>query len=251
MSFSHVLLTRPRAQSEELAASLSTLGLNAVVQPAFTYSALDAAAEQPGEHDALAAAGAGELLLFTSPRAVAHGLPQIPRGVLGRARIGAIGPATARALENAGVRVGVRAAGGYTSEALLETLAAEVRAGRPGAFIMAAPGGRGELARGLAELGWNVRTLYVYRSQPAPLDRDALAELQSASGILSVWTSGNAMKALSQRLPPASWFRVCQGDWLVISDRLQRLARAYGPAKVHLAGGPGNPAILSAIRGLA
>ena len=58
------------------------------------------------------------------------------------------------------------------------------------------------------------------------------------------------MKALSQRLPPASWFRICQGEWLVISDRLQRLARAYGPANVHLAGGPGNPAILAAIRSL-
>jgi uroporphyrinogen-III synthase len=250
MPFSHVFLTRPRAQSEELAMSLKALGLQTVVQPAFTYSALGAAAEQPREHDALAAAGAGDLLLFTSPRAVEHGLAQLPGGVLGRARIGAIGPATARALENAGVRVGVRAAGGYTSEALLETLAAEIRAGDRRAFIMAAPGGRGELARGLKELGWDARTLYVYRSTPAPLDRDALAELESASGILSVWTSGNAMKALSQRLPPASWFRICQGEWLVISDRLQRLARAYGPANVHLAGGPGNPAILSAIRSL-
>lgn len=251
MSFSHVLLTRPQAQSEELAAALPALGLKGVIQPAFSFSAVDANTEQPGDYAALAAAEAGDLLLFTSPRSAAHGLAQLPPGVLGRVRIGAIGPATAKALEIAGVRVSVRAANGYTSEALLETLAADIRPGRPRAFIMAAPGGRGELKRGLGELGWVVRTLFVYQPSPASLDRDALAELGSAAGILSVWTSGNAMKALSQRLPPASWFRVCQGDWLVISDRLRRLARAYGPANVHLASGPGNTAILAAIRNLA
>lgn len=249
MPFSHVLLTRPSAQSEELAAALAP-GLHAVVQPAFTYSAVELAAGQPEAHAALAGSAAGDLLLFTSPRAVMHGLPQVPAGVLGRVRVGAIGPATARELEREGVRVGLRATRGYTSEDLLETLSVEIRPGHPRAFIMAAPGGRGELARGLTELGWNVKTLFVYQSEPAPLDRAALAALESASGILSVWTSGNAMKALSQRLPPAAWFRVCQGEWLVISDRLRRLARAYGPSQVHLAGGPDNTSILTAIRNL-
>jgi hypothetical protein len=58
------------------------------------------------------------------------------------------------------------------------------------------------------------------------------------------------MKALSHRLSPAAWFRVCQGEWLVISDRLERLARAFGPAGIHLAQGPGNAAIASAIRNM-
>ena len=84
-----------------------------------------------------------------------------------------------------------------------------------------------------------------YRTDYAALDR-----LERANGILSVWTSANAMNALSQRLPPATWFRVCQGDWLVISDRLRRLARAYGPPRIHLAGGPGNDAIVTAVRAL-
>jgi len=58
------------------------------------------------------------------------------------------------------------------------------------------------------------------------------------------------MNALSQRLPPAAWFRICRGEWLVISERLRRLARAYGPSEIHLAGGPGNVALLASIRGL-
>lgn len=251
MLFSHVLLTRPEPQSLELADLLAPLGLETVVQPAFTYAGIDAAAEQPADLSALSSAGPGDLLLFTSPRSVAHGLPQIPVGVVSRLRVGAVGPATARALSDAGYRVGIRAVNGYTSEALLETIAAEpAPVGKTAAYIVAAPGGRTKLAEGLRELGRAVRLLMVYRSEPAPLDRPSLARLGDASCVLSVWTSGNTMKALSQRLPAAAWFKVCQGEWLVISDRLERLARAYGPGRIHHASGPGNEAILAAVRNL-
>jgi hypothetical protein len=90
----------------------------------------------------------------------------------------------------------------------------------------------------------------VYKPEPAELDKQALKALRDASGVLSAWTSANAIKALSQRLPPATWFQLCQGDWLVISQRLKLLARAYGPERIHLAQGPGNADLLSAIRGL-
>ena len=74
--------------------------------------------------------------------------------------------------------------------------------------------------------------------------------LGDAKSVLAVWTSANAMKSLSQRLPPAAWFKVCQGEWVVISGRLQRLARAYGPGRIHLAAGPDNASIVSAVRAL-
>lgn len=252
MPFTHVLLTRPEPQSLELAAMLEPLGLEAVVQPAFSYLPLDAATEQPNDVLALAGATRNDLLLFTSPRAVSFGLPQLPAGVLSQARVAAIGPATAKALANAGVRVDVRPASGYTSEDLLAALASEPAApARAKAFVMAAPGGRTRLADGLRKQGRSVRMMMVYRAQPASLDRQSLAKLNQATGILSIWTSGNTMKALSQRLPPDAWFRVCQGEWLVISGRLERLARAYGPTKIHRASGPGNGAILTAVRNLA
>ncbi len=122
---------------------------------------------------------------------------------------------------------------------------------QPGrAFIVAAPGGREALLDGLTARGWQARLLAAYRSITVEIDRAALEQLGEASSLLSVWTSGNAMAALAQRLPPASWFHICRGEWLVISERLRRLARAYGPAEIHLAGGPGNGAIVSAIRSL-
>jgi uroporphyrinogen-III synthase len=115
---------------------------------------------------------------------------------------------------------------------------------------VAAPGGREALLEGLSAAGWRVGTLMVYRAEPAPLDAVALAELETATGVLSVWTSGNAMQALSRRLPPTAWSRLCRGEWVVISERLRRLAGAYGPGRIHLAGGPGNDALLAAIRSL-
>jgi uroporphyrinogen-III synthase len=251
VGFSHALITRPRPQGDELAALLAPLGIECVVQPAFEYVPVDAAAGQPDACAALRSVGPRDLVLFTSPRAVSYGLPQIPVTSLGRARVGAIGPATARALQAAGVRVSLRAADGYTSEALLESLAGEPPpSAGSAAFIVAAPGGRTALAETLEAQGRAVHTLMVYRAEPAAIDRAALGRLERANGILSVWTSANAMNALSQRLPPASWFRVCLGDWLVISDRLRRLARAYGPPRIHLAGGPGNDAIVNAVRAL-
>ncbi len=253
MPFSHAFITRPRRESEELAAMLEPLGLKPVVQPAFSYQRQDAQDALPVLIEDLRAANPSDLLLFTSPRSVRHGIPQLPPDILRSARVAAIGPATAQALSGAGVRVSVTPSSGFSSEDLLATLKAERPDGpreTAGAFILAAPGGRAKLSEGLQQLGWNVRTVHVYRSEPEPLDKQALAELGNASGILSVWTSGKTIKALSQRLPPAVWFRLCQGEWLVISERLRRLARAYRPSAIHLAPGPGNSAILTAVRAL-
>lgn len=232
---------------------LAPLGLESIIQPAFEFLPTDPRQEFPDVCAEFEAAGSQDLVIFTSPRAVMHGLAQLPREVFLTVRIGAIGPATASALAAAGLRVSVTPSEGFTSEALLETLvddSVDAANRQRRAFVLAAPGGRQALVEGLAARGWQARMLMVYKSEPATINQDTLAQLQEATGVLAVWTSGNTMNALSQRLPPATWFRLCQGDWLVISERLQRLARAYGPARIHLASGPGNGAILATIRGL-
>ena len=246
-AFTHLFISRPAPEAYELAAMVKPLGLTAIVQPAFEYRPQRAHEADADACARLEAAGPGDLLVFTSPRAVEHGLPQFSRAVLTRSRLAAIGPATAAVLKAAGLPPTITAPDGYTSEALLEILAA-VPAGQ--AFIAAAPGGRDALLNGLAGQGWQVRMLMVYRAEPAPLDPEVSARLQSADRLLSAWTSGNAMKALARRLPPAAWYAVCRGDWLVISERLARLARAYGPGRVHQATGPGNADLLRAIRDL-
>jgi len=251
MRFSHVLITRPRQEAEELAAMLTPLGLQAVLQPAFEYRQREAAAEQPWVLADLESDEASRLLIFTSTRAVKFALAQLPRELVQRQKIAAIGPATSKLLKAAGMQVNVCPSSGFTSEALLDTLeknpSDSVAPGKS-AIILAAPGGRRKMEDGLTRLGWTVETLMVYSRDNADLDKQALAALGEAEGILSVWTSGNAMKALSQRLPPATWFQICRGEWLVISERLRRLARAYGSTVIHLSPGPGNSDILGGIR---
>ena len=253
MAFTHVFISRPRKEAEELARMLTPLGVETVVQPAFNYFPLDARVSQKELFRELEDIQPDSLVIFTSPRSVLYGLSQLPQDALLSARVGAIGPATAKALADAGIRVTVTPRTGYTSEALLETLHEEkpdriAEASR--AFIIAAPGGRKKLLEGLARQGWRASLVHVYKPEPANLDKQALAALKQASGVLSVWTSANAMKGLSHRLPPANWFQLCQGDWLVISERLRRLARAYGPARIHLCSGPGNTDLFNAVKGL-
>lgn len=253
MTFTHVFISRPRKESEALAALLPPLGLTPVVQPAFNFFPLDARLSQPQIMEEMEQAGSDSLVIFTSPRSVAHGLGQIPQKLLFQARVAAIGPATSKVLADAGIRVTITPRTGYTSEALLETLAEEHcnrLAQGSKAYIIAAPGGRKKLLESLSRQGWQASLLEVYKPEPAGLDKAELGTLKEASGVLSVWTSANAMKGLSQRLPPAIWFQLCQGDWLVISERLKRLSRAYGPAHVHLSAGPGNDDLLNAIRGI-
>jgi uroporphyrinogen-III synthase len=236
-----------------LAALLAPLGVRVVQQPAFDFQELDVAAGQPGLLAELESGDVPHLLVFTSTRAVSFGLAQLPPGLTLRCKVAAIGPATSRALEAAGVSVSVRPSSGFTSEALLQTLKSDTSGFiSPGksALILTAPGGRRKLEEGLAGLGWTTQMLMVYKRENAAMDKREIENLKEAAGILSVWTSANAMKSLSQRLPPADWFRLCQGEWLVISDRLKRLARAYGPAEIHLSPGPTNSDIFTAIRGL-
>lgn len=253
MRFSHVFLTRPRAESVELEAQLAPLGMRVIVQPAFDFEKLDAASEQADIWHELQSADTPPLLVFTSTRAVGFGLSQLSRDLISRCKVAAIGPSTSQTLQEAGVQVDIRPASGFTSEALLQVLSEDsfhFNSAAHSAFILAAPGGRRKMEDGLGNLGWNTRVLMVYRRTHADIDRQQLKELNEAQNILSVWTSANSMTSLSQRLPPSTWFRLCQGEWLVISERLKRLAFAYRPVEVHLSAGPTNNDLFNAINTL-
>ena len=230
---------------------LAPLGLQVVVQSAFDFRQRDVASEQPEVLADLASDNAPRLLIFTSPRAVKFGLAQLPHELIKKQKIAAIGPSTANALGSAGVFVNVRPASGFTSEALLDSLEKDSSgfiSPQKSAVILAAPGGSKKIEEGLVRLDWTVQTLMVYKRENAELDKQALESLKGARNILSVWTSGNAIKALSQRLSPSTWFQICGGEWLVISGRLKRLARAYGPTQIHLSPGPTNSDLYRAIR---
>lgn len=253
MSFTHILITRPRQESLELAELLATSAAEVIIMPAYDYYASQLFPDQISQMQQAAAGFPPPLLIFTSPRAVEHGLAQIPADVLHRSQLAAIGPTTARLLEQAGLSVTLQPRQGYSSEDLLEALAAQgsTREGAARkAFIFAAPGGRTALNQGLQAQGYEPHMLMVYGSKSAALAPTAIAAIEKAEALLAVWTSANTMNALSQRLPAQCWAHLCRAEWLVISERLQRVARAFSPRHIHLADGPTNSAIVTAIQAL-
>jgi uroporphyrinogen-III synthase len=253
MLYSHILITRPQQEASELAEMLAPSGAETIIMPAYDFYASALFSDQIGHLQRAVEGPTAPLLIFTSPRSVEHGLGQIPPDILPRMQIAAIGASTAALLEKAGAEVILRPDAGYSSEDLLATLAGQNGdrgdGARP-AFIMAAPGGRTALNEGLQTLGFEPRMLMVYGRRARKIAPGEITAIEHAEALLGIWTSANTMSALSQRLPAACWSRLCRADWLVISERLRRLARAFSPAHIYLAGGPANSDIYEAIQRL-
>lgn len=241
MGFTHVLITRPEAESRQLAALLQRTQLAPVIMAPYRFEMLDAGAELASAWSA----AQRRLAVFTSTRAVRFGLLQLPEEFLQQAEIAAIGPATAAALEQAGQPVSIVPEGRYTSESLLTHPALARDPGR--ALIFAAPGGRELLQQGLEQLGWQVSMAFVYCRRPLAPDPDQVRVLLGAEGIVSVWTSENAMRSLAAELPAEAWQAICQGEGVVTSERLRQSLQELGLVQAHVSSGPDNESILRLI----
>ena len=164
-----LIVTRPGAPGERLVATLERLGADVLHAPLTRIETVDA----PGLAWRLEA-GRFDWVLFTSANAVraaadaARGCtPQGLRAVLARARVAAVGRATAEALHDHDIAP-VVVPGRFDAEALLDALAArdDVRGRR--VLHPAAAGASEVLAGGLAALGARVETVIAYASVPDP-----------------------------------------------------------------------------------
>ena len=235
-----ILLTRSRAQASGLRRLLEPAGAEAVelpsiiIAPPEDYAAMDAALDKLGGYDwvIFASANAVEAIfqrletrrpapVFPMPGdaaaddAAAGGGPAFGDArAFGGVKVGAIGPATAAALQQRGIRpdfVPARA----TSSAALAELAAGDWAGRQ-VLLPAADIGRDELAQGLAGLGAAVDWLPVYRNLPAP-DAPARARQAFADGVdIVTFTSSSTVRNLlaaldGDRAPLEAAFIACIG----------------------------------------
>ncbi len=251
MAYSHILITRPAEESAELAGMLAARAAHVLALPAYGFRQCEPFSDQLQRLEKCSLGEARPLVVFTSPRAVEHGLNHLPDGLLSRCRVSAIGPTTAKRLLDAGIELAVTAEHGYTSEDLLE--AVPPNAGGPvDAFILTAPGGRSALVEGLRRLGYRPHLLLVYERKPAELDKRVVESLRHAESVLSVWTSADAIRSLCQRLPPDIivdnvHHKVREGDWVVISERLARVASSFHTAEVSVAAGPTNADIAAAV----
>lgn len=237
----HILITRPLTASQQLAGQLDDLDLNPIVMPFYTFTARD-----PGFDLDTHWSGKGrKLAVFTSPRAVEYGLPHIASATAAMLEIAVVGAATRRALEKSGREVHIQAGSGYTSEDLL--MLPEL-AERPGeAVIYCAPGGRDTIAEGLTALGWSVTKAMIYERVSLSPSHAQLDELDSATDLISVWTSVAAIDLAEQNLPAILWQKILNSPTVVISSRIQQHFQQLGATRTELTEGPGNPDIYDAI----
>ena len=159
-----VLVTRSRTQASRMCELLEDAGAVAVELPAIAIVPPEDFTELDGAVSRLSSYG---WVIFTSVNAVDSVFGRLDaRGqdarAFGAAHVGAIGPATAAALERRGIRPDFTPSRSVSSAAL-EELAACDWSGIP-VLLPAADIGRDELAEGLSRLGASVDRVTAYRT---------------------------------------------------------------------------------------
>jgi uroporphyrinogen-III synthase len=198
-----VVITRPRAAAEALAATLEREGAHPFVFPALEIEDLP---PSPALDAALARLDGSVLAIFVSAHAVEHGLAAVkrrgpwPRGV----EVAAVGEATAQALRNSGFGRVISPRERHDSDALaaLPELQAD-RVGGHDVVIFRGQGGRERLKQLLEERGAQVSYAECYRrvrpqGNPAPLMQAwARGEVHAVS-VLSGETLANFVAMLGE-----------------------------------------------------
>ena len=192
-----VLVTRPAAQAAALGDGLRAAGFTPLYLPTLAIEATDVAVAGSALHAALPC----DLAIFISANAVQHALPVIAAasGLPAGCRLATVGPASARALAEAGFSDVLVPEARFDSEGLL----ALPRLNRVAGWrveIFRGQGGRTLLADTLAARGADVRAVACYRRVAAGDPEQLHAWLQAnaiVDGLLALAGTATAqLKAL-------------------------------------------------------
>jgi uroporphyrinogen III methyltransferase / synthase len=184
-----ILITRPRAQADDFAANLRAAGYEAIFFPVIEI--------QPIENNVALERALGKLecydwLVFTSVNAVDAVFDVIARSDI-RPQVAAIGPKTAEALEERGVRPHF-VPEEYVAEAILPGLG-DLR----GKWVLLP---RAEIARkalpeAIFEAGGIPHEIAVYKTLPAQPDSDGLAALKSGVDVVTLTSPSTVQNFVS------------------------------------------------------
>ena len=186
-----LLVTRPREQAGRLASRLERLGAEAIEAPAteiVPFAKTEALDRAIGEIETF------DWIVFTSRNGVEIFFRKLFDAgadvrALGRARLAAVGPATAEALAERGLRADAVPAE-FDGEGLSARLASEVAGCR--VLLPRAAGAREVLPRALAAAGAEVVDVPLYRSEPAAALPERVLEMLGQGSIDAVtFTSGS------------------------------------------------------------
>jgi uroporphyrinogen-III synthase len=222
-----VLVTRPEHQAMPLCRLLEIQGASTLRLPAVEIKPIGNRRETAAQLGALADF---DVIIFTSSNAVRFGV-----SLLDQQRdlaLAAIGPATARALNQAGYRVAVQPANGtFDSESLLRHPRLEHPAGCR-MLIIRGSNGRPLLEQELARRGAQVLTADVYQRVPATPSRAVLAALLESftAGAVQVITATSLEIAgnLLAIATPALRGEFERAHWLVPGERIAAGLRERG-----------------------
>jgi len=228
-----VLVTRPRAQAAELIERIQNKGGNTLCFPVIDIVPRD---ESAIEAD-MALLPRPDIVLFVSRNAVAHGLAYAAGAITG-----AVGPATAAAIESSGQTVEIQPEQGFDSESLLAEPALQDVSGRS-IRIIRGDGGRELLADALRERGATVDYLSVYERTLPACSPQLLAEVETAwrSGSLHAITvmSVETLKNLIVLLPDSCKQRINDVALVTPAARVIKEALNCCPlSRPYLASGP-------------
>lgn len=203
LSGRRVLVTRAREQAGATATLLRERGADAVLMPTIEIHA----PSDPGPMiDALAALERYAWVVFTSANGVERTWVELRRQgrdarSFGRAKIAAIGPGTAAALERYGLAADV-VAKDHKGEGLAAELVAAIGGDRPRVLLARAEVARDVVPDALRQAGCEVDVVAVYktRSPPRPLLEGVSALLEAGEIDVVTFTSSSTVEHLCDAL---------------------------------------------------
>jgi len=219
----YVISLRPAGAHAGLRREAARLGARTFALSPWRIAHRDDAATRASLRQALAA----DVVIFTSPPAVAAASALQPLVARAGQSWLAVGAGTAGALDRAGI-AGVPAPPRMDSEGLLALPALSAPAGRS-IGLVTAPGGRGVIAQALREAGADLHRADVYAREPTPPSPARIARLVALPGPwLLPLSSGEALLRTLAALPSDAAARLREAHVLAASARLAGLAREAG-----------------------
>lgn len=221
------MVTRPAHQAGNLTSSIQSYGGIAVAFPTLEILAIDKKNflkqfEQIDYYD---------LTIFLSPNAVFTTAPyfyKIYPNWLTKTKIIAIGPGTANALRQVGLRVDYLPKKNFSSEGLLKLYALR-HPKQKNILIIQGENGRGYLDKVLTKKGACVNTINMYKCQCPSLSKQDIPNPNAIN--LIICTSNVGLKNLLSLLLPYWHKHVFDKQLLVISKRIANYAKKLGFVK--------------------
>lgn len=237
-----IAITRPIDQAKKLAKLIEQAGGTPIlfplieITPLNDYSQFERVISEIGNYD---------WAIFISSNAVQNAMPRLVKlGIPSNLQFAAIGPVTAKELQNFGVEEVLTPKERFDSESLL-TLPEMTNVAGKKIMIIRGVGGRDVLAETLKARGAQVTFAESYQRINPQTDCDLLAQLYAENKLHGiVVTSSEAMRHLLDLTDNADWLK--HVTLFVNHARIAELPIQLG-LKVHIAGAAGDEAMLALV----